>query len=302
MYSKDKQACKPLRIVVTGHSGQVVTALVEHATKIDGLTVVPIGRPELDLCDTASIAQSIAALAPDVVVSAAAYTAVDQAEDEPEQAQLVNALAAGEVAKGAAMASAPIIHLSTDYVFDGTITGSWKETDQTGPLGVYGATKLAGEALVAEANSRHLIMRTAWVYSPWGKNFVRTMLALAKQRDQLTIVDDQYGCPTSALDIADAILIASRAMTAQRDEDHYGIFHFAGTGTATWCDFAREIFRQAAVKGEPHARTIAVGTGDFPTKARRPANSRLDSSKFEAVFGHRAPPWQQSLSIVIDAL
>lgn len=287
---------------MTGTNGQVVTALREGCAAVAGIECVALGRPELDLDRPDTAAAAIAGARPDIVISAAAWTAVDAAEDEPDAAFRANAESAGEVARGAALAGAPVIQLSTDYVFDGSKAGAWTEEDPVSPLGVYGVSKLEGERRVAAANPRHVILRTAWVYSPWGKNFLKTMLALAETRDTLTIVDDQYGCPTSALDIADAVLAVAQQVLAKPDFAGWGIYHLAGTGTATWCDFAREIFRQAAALGLPYAATKPVATSAFPTKAKRPANSRLDCSKFEQAFGYRAPPWQLGVQEVLSEL
>jgi dTDP-4-dehydrorhamnose reductase len=235
------------------------------------------------------------------VVNAAAYTVVDQAEDEPDVAHAVNALSAGEIARAAAGAALPVIQISTDYVFDGTKTSPYVETDATGPKGAYGASKLAGEHGVAAANARHIIMRTAWVYSPFGKNFVRTMLKLAETRDELRVVGDQQGNPTSAHDIADAVL----AVTAHIEAggfDAWGVFHFAGTGDTHWAGFAEEVFRQSAALGGPSALVTPITTAEYPTKATRPANSRLDCSRSAKVFGHSAPQWPDSLARVIARL
>ena len=291
-----------MRMLVTGNSGQVVTALREAAKADPAIEPLTLGRPDLDLDRPETVATAIASARPDVVVSAAAWTAVDAAEDEPEATFRANAESAGEVARGAALVGAPVIHLSTDYVFDGSRKGAWAENDPVAPLGVYGASKLEGEMRVAAANNNHVILRTAWVFSPWGKNFVKTMLALAATRERLTVVDDQYGCPTSAIDIADAVLAIARHLERGNAQDIAGIYHLAGTGSATWCDFAREIFRQAEKAGLPAAAVTPVATEAFPTKATRPANSRLDCSKFEQTFGWRPRPWWEALHEVIAHL
>lgn len=202
------------------------------------------------------------------------------------------------------MVGAPVIHLSTDYVYDGSKSSAWVEDDPVNPLSVYGRTKLAGELRVAEENPRHIILRTAWVYSPFGKNFVKTMLQLAQKRHELTIVDDQYGCPTSAFEIADGVLAVAQKLAATGDAgaDTSGIYHLAGTGTATWCDLARETFRQSEALGLPSARVKPVGTQAFPTKAIRPRNSRLDCSKLEDAFGFRSLPWFVSLKHCLKAI
>ena len=287
-----------MRLVVTGREGQVVTSLLEAGQGRAGVEVVAIGRPELDLAKPDTVIDAIAAAKPDIVVSAAAYTAVDQAEDEPDLAFAVNAVGAGKVAEAAARLGIPVIHLSTDYVFDGSASGAYVETDATAPQGVYGASKLAGEQAVAAANPRHLILRTAWVYSPFGKNFVKTMLRLAADRDEIAVVADQWGNPTSALDIADAILHSAAMLHGDKSFAAFGVYHLAGTGEANWSGFARHILDTSRVSGGPWARVRDIATMDYPTKARRPANSRLSSAKFASVFGWNAPDWRLSTEAV----
>ncbi|BCH11105.1 NAD(P)-dependent oxidoreductase [Mesorhizobium sp. 131-3-5] len=287
-----------MRLVVTGREGQVVSSLLE-AGQLAGVDVIAIGRPQLDLANPDTVIEAIAAARPDVVVSAAAYTAVDQAEDEPDLAFRVNAVGAGKVAQAAARLGVPVIHLSTDYVFDGSASGSYVETDATAPASVYGATKLAGEQAVAAANPRNLILRTAWVYSPFGKNFVKTMLRLAADRDEISVVADQWGNPTSALDIADAILHAAATLHRNKHFAAFGIYHLAGTGEANWSGFARHILDTSRVSGGPSARVRDITTTDYPTKARRPANSRLSSAKFASAFGWSAPDWRLSTEAVV---
>jgi len=287
-----------VRLVVTGREGQVVSSLLE-AGQLAGVDVIAIGRPQLDLANPDTVIEAITAARPDVVVSAAAYTAVDQAEDEPDLAFRVNAVGAGKVAQAAARLGVPVIHLSTDYVFDGSASGSYVETDATAPASVYGATKLAGEQAVAAANPRNLILRTAWVYSPFGKNFVKTMLRLAADRDEISVVADQWGNPTSALDIADAILHAAATLHRNKDFAAFGIYHLAGTGEANWSGFARHILDTSRVSGGPSARVRDITTTDYPTKARRPANSRLSSAKFASAFGWSAPDWRLATEAVV---
>lgn len=291
-----------MRLLVTGREGQVALSLAERASTSQDVEVIFAGRPELDLADLGTIAPAIKAVRPDIVVSAAAYTAVDQAEDEPELAFAVNATGAGEVARAAASVGAPIIQLSTDYVFDGSLDRPYLEDDATGPRSVYGASKLAGEEAVGGANPRHLVLRTAWVYSPFGKNFVRTMLLLASERDEVSIISDQCGNPTSALDIADAILAAARHLCQRTDFDQWGIYHLAGSGATNWAEFAEEIFRLSRSLGGPAARVRPIATSDYPTKARRPANSRLETIKLRRIFDHRMPDWRGSCRSVVERL
>jgi dTDP-4-dehydrorhamnose reductase len=291
-----------MRVLVTGRDGQVVRALIERSAAVPTLELIAVGRPELDLAEPGSAAAVVSRLAPDVVVSAAAYTAVDQAEDEPELAQRINGAAAGELAAAARAIDASIIHLSTDYVFDGCKAQPYVEQDPVGPIGAYGRSKLAGEELVRAAAPDHLILRTAWVYSPWGKNFVRTMMTLAQTRDELKVVADQQGNPTNALDIADAVLAVIGAWQHGGRTGMGETFHFAGAGDTDWCEFAKAIFAECRAIGLPSAEARPIATADYPTKAVRPANSRLDTSKFEAIFGHNAPDWRHSLRDVVRRL
>ncbi|ESW65277.1 dTDP-4-dehydrorhamnose reductase [Mesorhizobium sp. LSHC422A00] len=291
-----------MRLVVTGRDGQVAASLLEAGQRRDGIEVVTLGRPVLDLARPDTVFDALAAARPDIVVSAAAYTAVDQAEDEPDLAFAVNAVGAGKVAEAAAKLGVPVIHLSTDYVFDGTKDGAYVETDATAPLGVYGASKLAGELAVAAANPRHLILRTAWLYSPFGKNFVKTMLRLAGDRDEIAVVADQWGNPTSALDIADAILHAAAMLADDERFEGYGIYHLAGTGDVNWSGFARHILDASAILGGPTARIRDIATANYPANAQRPANSRLWSAKFSDTFGWIAPEWRESTKEVVAGL
>ncbi|MER8692841.1 dTDP-4-dehydrorhamnose reductase [Mesorhizobium opportunistum] len=291
-----------MRLVVTGRDGQVAASLLEAGQSRADVEVIAIGRPEFDLARPDTVFDAISAAKPDIVVSAAAYTAVDQAEDEPDLAFAVNATGAGKVAEAAARLGVPVIHLSTDYVFDGSAPGAYVETDATAPLGVYGASKLAGEQAVAAAGPRHLILRTAWVYSPFGRNFVKTMLRLAADRDEIAVVADQWGNPTSALDIADAILHAAAMLHRNEELAAFGTYHLAGTGETNWSGFARHILDTSLAFGGPWARVRDIATMDYPTKARRPANSRLSSAKFASVFGWKAPDWRQSTETVVRRL
>ncbi len=250
-----------MKIAVTGREGQVVQSLLEKASQRADLEVIALGRPQMDLTEPDTVRSAIEAIKPDVVVSAAAYTTVDMAEDEP-------------------------------YV----------ETDATGPRSVYGSSKLEGERLVAQANPQHIILRTAWVYSPFGKNFVKTMLKLAETRDTLSIVSDQWGNPTSALDIADAIIQVADHLAAVPDFSAYGVYHLTGTGDTNWSGFARAIFDESARLGGPTATVADIATADYPTKAARPANSRLSTAKFKQVFSWSAPHWQSSLRDVVARL
>ena len=283
-------------ILVTGGHGQLASAL-GHA---DGVAVV--GRPEFDFDRPETIDAAFAAAAPTAVINAAAWTAVDAAETDPDGAARANRDGPARLARLCADAGIPLVHVSTDYVFDGDKGAPYVETDPTNPTGVYGATKLAGEAALLAACPKAIVVRTAWVYSATGKNFVRTMLTLGKTRDHLRVVADQRGCPTAAADLADVVLgIARAAERAWRDE-YAGIFHSCGAGETTWHGFAEAIFAEAARHGATRPTVEPITTADFPTPAKRPADSRLECGKLERVFGLRQPAWQSSLARVIDTL
>lgn len=290
-----------MRLAVTGKQGQVVTSLLERGAAAS-VEVIALGRPELDLADPASVKAAIAAAAPDVVVSAAAYTAVDKAESEPELAFEVNEVGAGAVAEAAAALQVPIIHLSTDYVFAGDKADPYLESDPTGPVSVYGASKLAGEKKVAAATGNHAILRTAWVYSPFGANFLKTMLRLGASRDMLRVVADQRGTPTSALDIADAVIAVARRLKTDPDPALRGVFHLTGGGEGTWADFAEVIFASLEARTGRGVAVERITTADYPTPARRPANSRLSNNKLQSSYGVKLADWDVSTRSVVDRL
>lgn len=291
-----------MRVLVTGTQGQVARALIERGAA-EGVAIEALGRPDYDLLHPSRLAEAIEASAADVVVNAAAYTAVDKAESEPEIAAAINGVAAGEIAGAAARRGVPIIQLSTDYVFDGALERPYREDDPLGPISAYGRSKLAGERAVVAANPRHVVLRTAWVYSPFGTNFVKTMLRLGETRDTVRVVADQKGSPTSAFDIADAILtIAGRLAATPSDARLHGVFHLVGTGEATWADFAQEIFAQAAPMGRAPVDVVPIATADYPTPARRPSNSRLNSDKLGEVYGVRLPDWRHSLTQCLERM
>jgi dTDP-4-dehydrorhamnose reductase len=291
-----------MKVLVTGKEGQLVKSLLERSQGRPGLRLTALGRPDLDLEQPGSAAEAIARFAPDVVINAAAYTAVDQAEDEPDRAFRINGEAAGEVAAAARAAGARIIHISTDYVFDGGGEGAYAEDAPVNPLGVYGRSKLAGEEQVRSANPHHAIVRTAWVYSPFGKNFLKTMIALGATRDLVTVVADQYGNPSSALDLADGLLAVVERWSQGAGSGLGETYHLAGTGSASWYDFAAFIFAELAALGLPSAEVQPLSTADWPTKAVRPRNSRLDSSKFARDFGFEMPAWQSSTALAVRRL
>jgi len=291
-----------MRIVVTGREGQVVRSLAQRGPE-HGHQIVALGRPALDLTgDDNPIIAAIEAPQPEAIISAAAYTAVDKAESEPGLAYAINEAGAASVARAARKLNIPLVHLSTDYVFDGNKSSPYVEEDPTGPTGVYGASKLAGERAVLAEHENSVILRTAWVFSPFGTNFVKTMLRLARERDEVRVVADQRGNPTSALDIADAILAIAANLLADRSGDQRGIFHMSANGETSWAEFAEAIFAASHEAGGPSARVRPIGTSDYPTPARRPANSRLNCGKLARVQGVRLPHWRTSTQQVVERL
>jgi dTDP-4-dehydrorhamnose reductase len=246
---------------------------------------------------------ALADIRPNIIVNAAAYTAVDQAEKEPEAAMAVNAGGAMAVANAARTLGVPLVHLSTDYVFDGSKSTPYIEQDRIAPANVCGASKLAGEQAVIAATRDHVIVRTAWVYSPYGKNFVRTMLTLAQNRDEVRVVADQYGCPTYAHDIAVGIVgIGRNLLDRPQYEQLRGIFHLACAGETNWARFASAIFESLRLSGKRVPKVTPITTAEYPTPARRPANSRLDCSKLERVHNIRLPSWHASLMACLERL
>jgi dTDP-4-dehydrorhamnose reductase len=291
-----------MRIAVTGRTGQVVQSLLARAGAA-GVTVTPVGRPELDLAQPDGVERVLAAAKPDCIVNAAAYTAVDKAETEPDLAMRINGEGAGAIAAAAAALGVSLIHISTDYVFDGMAPRPWLETDPTAPLSAYGRSKLAGEDAVMASGADWTILRTAWVYSPYGGNFVKTMLRLAETRNEVGVVSDQLGSPTSAPDLAEAIIAVAKALVARPgDASLRGIFHAAGAGEASWADLAETVFAASAALSGPSATVKRITTLDYPTPARRPSNSRLDCSLLVERHGLRLPLWQESVQTCVAAL
>lgn len=282
-----------MKLLVIGKTGQVAQELA-RALPAD-VTARFLGRDELDLANPAVAAQAVAACDAEVVINAAAWTAVDKAETEEAAAHLVNAAAPAAMAEAAARRGIPFLHISTDYVFDGAGTRAFRPDDKTGPLGAYGRTKLAGEQGVRAAGGAHLILRTSWVVSAHGSNFVKTMLRLGQDRPVLRVVADQVGGPTPAADIAAALITAARAMVQGAPG---GTHHFSGAPDVSWADFARAIM---ATAGLP-AQVEDITTADYPTPARRPANSRLDCSAFAAAFGVMRPDWRAGLDRIVKEL
>ncbi|MBZ0128477.1 MAG: dTDP-4-dehydrorhamnose reductase [Rhodobacteraceae bacterium] len=284
-----------MRLLVFGKTGQVARELADLC-RAEGVQAEFLGREVADLANPVQCAARIASAEADIVINAAAYTAVDRAETEPELARTINAEAPAAMAAMAHLRAMPFLHISTDYVFDGSGDRPWAEDDPTAPQSVYGETKLAGERGVAESAGAHAILRTAWVFSPYGANFVKTMLRLGAERDALNIVEDQSGGPTPAAAIASALVTMARAFHAGGGVS--GVFHFAGAPATTWADFAEAIF--AARPDAP--RINRIPTRLFPTPARRPANSVLDCRKIADTYGIAQPDWRQGLARVLKQL
>lgn len=283
-----------MRVLVFGRNGQVARALAEQVSGGDLATV--LGRADADLMTPGLGAAAVAAHKPDVVINAAAYTAVDKAEEDRDAAARLNCEAASELAKAAEENGATFIHISTDYVFDGARDHPYREDDSVNPLGVYGATKRDGEIAVMTANPDAVILRTSWVFSEFGGNFVKTMLRLGGERGALNVVDDQVGGPTSARDIADAILAI--AAKRRRGAPGSGVYHYQGAPAVSWAEFAEAIFDAAGM----NVAVARIPTSAYPTPARRPLRTVLDCAKIERDFGVAAPDWRAALTHVITAL
>lgn len=285
-------------MLVIGRHGQLAQSLAERG----GSDVSLLGRPELDLAVSGSASAALRAARPDLIVNAAAFTAVDLAEADETQAARINADAAGEIAIAARDLGVPLIHISTDYVFDGTATVPLPETAQTAPINAYGRSKLAGEIAVRAEAEDHIILRTSWLVSPFESNFVRTMVDLGQRRETLSVVADQHGNPTSALDLADAILAIAAQLQAGDRTGLGQIYHVAGTGIANWFDVAVAVQDELARLGRKSATVTPIATADWPTPARRPAYSALDCSKFARDFGVAMPDWRASLPPIVARL
>ncbi len=280
-----------MKALVFGHSGQVATELRRHASAHD-ITIEALDRSQADLSDPQSCAAAIRNTDADVIINAAAYTAVDKAEDEAELARVINGDTPGAMARAAADRDLPFLHISTDYVFDGAGASPRTVQDSTGPLGAYGQTKLEGERQIAQAGGWHAILRTSWVFSAHGHNFVKTILRLAEARDSLTIVADQIGGPTPAADIAKTLL------TMARGRAEGGVFHYSGAPDVSWAGFAREIVSQAGLA----TQITDIPTTDYPTPAPRPLNSRLECSRLNEIYGLGQPDWKAGLAQVLAEL
>jgi dTDP-4-dehydrorhamnose reductase len=292
-----------MKWLVTGRAGQLARSLAQRAAGRADLELQFAARPEVDLTRPGSIAAAIRRRRPDIVINAAAYTAVDDAEEQPELAHRINADAAGEAAEAAADVGAAVIQISTDYVFGGSRKDKrYREDDPVQPLGVYGRSKLAGEELVGAANPRHAILRTAWLYSPFGRNFVKSMIAAARARPVLTVVDDQHGSPTSAIDLADAVLRLVDGWRGRVKPAGGVTYHVAGSGVTSWCGLAEAVMAECRRLGLPAAEVRPIRTEEWPTRAERPRFSALDSGKFAAEIGFTMPDWRTSVGSVVRQL
>ena len=288
------------RVLVTGGKGQLGTELTRYPWP-DGWNVTAIDLADLDLTDTLAIAGMISGTPWAAVINAAAYTAVDRAESDVVTAWRVNALAPAAIAAACAAADIPLVHISTDYVFDGQREGAWREDDPVAPLGVYGASKLGGELAVRTACPRHVILRTAWVVSAHGSNFVKTMLRVGTERDRVSVVDDQRGSPTSAADLAAAAATIAVAL-ATDPAAATGTYHFSNAGETSWHGFAKEIFARSAKRGGPSPEVVPIQTADYPTPARRPANSLLSHDAITRAYGIVPRGWPAALDDILDEL
>lgn len=285
--------------IVFGAKGQVGSALVAMAAKC-GLNFSGLSRSEADITNETAVRSAFEKFAPALAINCAAYTAVDRAEQEPELANAINAEGAEIVAATSASLNVPLVHLSTDYVFGGDKRDAYIESDTPAPINVYGHSKLQGEKRIQAACKNHVILRTSWIYGPYGNNFLRTILRLAEERSELRIVNDQHGCPTSTADIAEAIISVAEKLLMHPDVA--GTYHFAGIGRTNWCEFATEIVkRQSAFTGRS-PKVIPISTSEYPAAARRPMNSELSSEHFSAAFGYSAKAWKARVTEIVDAL
>ena len=289
-----------MRLIVTGGSGQLAQNLFYR--RGEGVQVTLAGRPDVDIADPAAMEKLLAAVRPDIVVNAAAYTAVDKAESEPREARRVNATAAAHVARACAAAGVPLIHISTDYVFDGLKAAPYVETDAPNPLSAYGRSKLEGEELVSANAARHVILRTSWLFSPFGNNFLKTMLHLSRSRDEIRVVCDQVGAPTYADHVASAIIRIAPLLSNDKPGALSGVYHLTAAGEAPWSSFAQAICEHQRMAGHSASRIVPIPSAEYPLPAKRPANSRLACSKFERAFGFSLPPWTQGLEECLDRI
>lgn len=290
-----------MKVLVLGTGGQLGHELMQAAWPA-GVTVAGVAHPDFDLTRDGEVARVMAEHRPDALINATAYTAVDKAESEADVAYTINRDGPAAMAAACAAAGIPLVHVSTDYVFDGSKAGAYVESDPVCPVNVYGASKAAGEEAVRLGHARHVILRTSWVYAAYGANFVKTMRRFGAERDEMRVVADQHGAPTSAADLAAAIVtIVTRAVTSP-DATPWGTYHYTGGGETTWFGFAERIFQHMAATTGRRPRLSPIATADYPTPAKRPANSRLDCTRVRAAFGVATPAWEDSLDRVLAAL
>ena len=293
-----------MRIIIIGKSGQLATALRVSFEANDRNDVICFGRNDINISDENAVLNQLDDSKGDIVINTAAYTDVDGAEDDAEKAFAINATATGFLARATRSKGIPFVHFSTDYVFDGSGEDPYSEEDPTSPMSVYGQSKLAGEQVALRAAHKCIILRTAWLYSPFGNNFVKTMLRLAENREELSVVDDQIGNPTYAFDLAASVLRLVEAITEPSFSwnTYRGIYHVAGSGEATWVQMARHIFAVSEARGGPSAKVTNTTTEAFGAKAPRPRNSRLNTDKFNNSFSHRLPDWQTGIERCVEAI
>jgi dTDP-4-dehydrorhamnose reductase len=288
-------------ILQFGAHGQLALEMIKAGVK-SGVEILSVARREVDFCNPHDVARIVRETSADIVINLVGYTAVDKAESEPRLAHVVNAETVGELAKACRERDLPLIHVSTDYVFDGRKGSAYVETDAPNPINIYGLSKLGGEKVIAEMNPQHVILRTSWVYSAYRQNFVRTMVRLGAEREQLTVVDDQVGSPTSARDIASTLLAMARQILAHPANNNFGIFHYCGEGQTSWFEFAKAVLEAASAWRPIKAELIPIDSECYKAPARRPAYSCLDCGKIARTYGISPRPWQESLVQVMDEL
>ncbi len=292
-----------MRLLIAGWQGQIASALVAQVPSRDDVSAFAAGRPALDLCELPTLQRALSEADPDVIINAAAYTAVDQAETDEAAAFALNCDGARMLAELSALKCVPIVHLSTDYVFDGQLDRPYREDDRTQPQTIYGRSKLAGERAVVAANPRHIVLRTSWVFSSSGSNFVRSMFETARKAETVNVVTDQIGSPTYAPHLASVILdVAAHVSGREDDDDIWGTYHVAGSGEASWFDLAREVMSESDRRGGPSCKVNKILSQDYPTVAARLANSRLDCTKLDDRFGIRMKDWTSGVRDCVDAL
>jgi dTDP-4-dehydrorhamnose reductase len=291
-----------MRLLIAGWQGQVARALVEMAPGRADVTACAVGRAALDICEAKSIERALSAISPTVVINSAAYTAVDKAETDVERAFALNRDGARLLAEAAAKRGIPIIHLSTDYVFDGKKPSAYVESDEARPATVFGRSKLEGEEAVRAANPKHIILRTSWIFSPFGRNFVKTMLAYAESQSQVRVVADQRGSPTYAPHLVSAILELASIVSEPGADGPWGIYHAANAGTTTWSELAESVFTRSRALGGPSAEVEPIRSEDYPTPAQRLDNSQLDCSKLTRTFGLTLPSWQSGVDNCVERI